>query len=1072
MKSLLLKLTSAEQEEWGQVSLLLLLGFFLGTFIATYDVGTNSLFIQKFDEQRDLPIAIVLSGILGIIFMSVYNYLLSRMDYEALAVSIFLLLALLVGSVSVMLNVTQHEYAIFAAFVLLAPATSMVIILFWGIFGRMFSYRAAKRISGGIDAGQTMATITAFFLLPFLEDIFGHVERFLLVSCLSMVASAIVVWLIARRYELYTEVGGKHAEEQASQSAIAKPQRYIWLMALFIGASIFAAKFVNYSFLSVTDLQFKNNEENLTSFISFFGGTAVICGFAIQAVLSDRIVETYGMKVSLIFIPIVLILFTIAAVFIGAFFDTDGQADDFIFFFVLMSLSKLFVDALRDALENPLFKGFFFPLDVRIRFKIQAFVEGLLKEIVGLLSGIVILLIGLWEHFDLYLFNFSFFIISAVWIVAGIWLYNEYRGQLTFTLAANKRKGNRRDASDRVVAELLLKNIRTAQNDYDFEISLNLLQKTNPFVFEQALMDLNKYRAEFKPIIIEKIHENRVFEAVPVLKNFAERPVSELQKRAGLIAEELESYRKEAFRMANLRRMAESPDPQERQQAADLIPVNFNEETAALLFRLLRDLDVTVRELAINATGKVRSKDLLPILIEQLGNILYEQEAIPAIAQYGDDALTALEVAFYKNGQTQKVMINIINIYAVIATEKAVHLLVKKMQHPDRRVSRAALDALNRVGWVATGAIRSFVNGLLEEEIGHNYRLQRVLSEIPEEEEEAEELRRALLEQVRDSFDDIYLLLYFLYDRDSLKLVRQNILAGTPDSIGYALELLDIFLEDSIKPRVMAILDDAPMREKVEKLNIYFPRLEYSYDQALLLLINGDYNVVNRWTKACAIQLLAGRVAAGKAEEGLLKRDILANFYHPDALIRQTAAWAIYLLDRPTFYQHLKQLSPEQAKELQQVILPAHEAPQLASTPHTLFERTRFLQQVLVFQGVHGLERSWIANHITEYTFEKGQDIDFFEDGEFMPMLVVRTGSIEILNAQGQLQQTMLMGEALNQLLNPHVIPAGGRLRAAGHDSTKVYVVDGDIFFELLTNNYQLIDRITENLYAFEDELN
>ncbi len=51
----LLKMLDVEPEESGPVLLLLVISFLMGMFLATFTVASQTLFLYKFNESKDLP---------------------------------------------------------------------------------------------------------------------------------------------------------------------------------------------------------------------------------------------------------------------------------------------------------------------------------------------------------------------------------------------------------------------------------------------------------------------------------------------------------------------------------------------------------------------------------------------------------------------------------------------------------------------------------------------------------------------------------------------------------------------------------------------------------------------------------------------------------------------------------------------------------------------------------------------------------------------------------------------------------------------------------------------------------
>src|SRR5687767_5842638 len=85
MKAKLLRFLDVEPDEVERVVLLFIMGFFMGMFMATISVASQSLFLEHFSETDDLPVAFVVSGLFGLIATLVYNFLQNRIPFPLLA---------------------------------------------------------------------------------------------------------------------------------------------------------------------------------------------------------------------------------------------------------------------------------------------------------------------------------------------------------------------------------------------------------------------------------------------------------------------------------------------------------------------------------------------------------------------------------------------------------------------------------------------------------------------------------------------------------------------------------------------------------------------------------------------------------------------------------------------------------------------------------------------------------------------------------------------------------------------------------------------------------------------------
>jgi len=115
-------------------------------------------------------------------------------------------------------------------------------------------------------------------------------------------------------------------------------------------------------------------------------------------------------------------------------------------------------------------------------------------------------------------------------------------------------------------------------------------------------------------------------------------------------------------------------------------------------------------------------------------------------------------------------------------------------------------------------------------------------------------IREAMVEEDIKNYDNIFILLSMLYDPQSVTLAKSNIMNGTTESITFAVEMMDIFLEEELKDKVLPVMDELKIQERLSKLQANYPP-EYfdSYDDLLLQIINRDFNRINRYTKALAM---------------------------------------------------------------------------------------------------------------------------------------------------------------------------------------------------------------------------
>ncbi|NJM94083.1 MAG: cyclic nucleotide-binding domain-containing protein, partial [Cytophagales bacterium] len=222
---------------------------------------------------------------------------------------------------------------------------------------------------------------------------------------------------------------------------------------------------------------------------------------------------------------------------------------------------------------------------------------------------------------------------------------------------------------------------------------------------------------------------------------------------------------------------------------------------------------------------------------------------------------------------------------------------------PDYRIVRQILQTLRNAGYQANDREKLTLNNLLDEQIGKCFWNLKARDELPKG-TEFEALQLALGEEIKDNQDQIYLLLALIYDPQSVQLVRENIDSETSEGIAFGMELLDMFLSQDLKAKLIPLLDDEPLEDKFKLLQVIYPRDAYGPVEVVSKILKRNNNLCNRWTKACALY------AVQHLPDYEVREGILAHLFNPDRLIRETAAWVVYNKD-PQKYEFASLRLPE-----------------------------------------------------------------------------------------------------------------------------------------------------------------
>lgn len=994
--------------------LLLGMGFFMGIFLATYQIGSETLFLDVLGEQY-LDIAFFTAGGLGIVSTFLFVFLQRRIAYSTLIVTnlflIFLFMALMRGAFEwTNYQVTEEkafELLPFLMFVMMGPITAITLLGFWGVFGRLFDLRASKRIIGGIDTGALTSTIIAFFSIPFITQLpfINATYDLLFVSALASFGVLIfTIWIVkAFNIDKVTKVAeGEEKPQEVSFLDLMKDP-YLRLLSLFLIFSMGASVFVDYSFYSATEIMYPDEKE-LADFLSFFSATVMLMSFFIQSFINDIIIGRFGLKVALMTMPLILILFTLGGIACGHYYGYQTKTEEFIFFFMFTVCAKAFTASLKDALESPAFKLFFLPIDIKIRFDIQTRIEGVVNETATLMAGAAQIGLGLLVFFQL--IHYSYFVLALAGMVVFLSgkLFSQYKVTLKQTLEEQKSKLSGDESKDENNTTAVLRRETERKDPEKIINALRIYEKLEPIQFEFRLLDLLNSRFPMvRKYAFQKLEEHLVYEALEIIKkDFKTEGDESVLEVATKCISTLEKASFFQITDQSIRLLVRSTDAKDRVYGARMLIKASEDKYLAYVLELLRDINSEVRIAAMITAGKIKRPELWPILVENLHLATYANAAMSALQHVGESAFHAIDTSFYKTGQYHASMLRISQLLGRIGGRNGLELLWKKMEFPNKRIVSEILLGLSYNGFAARDFQAARIKISIESEISDIAWNIKALQDIPEEDHVDQMIRQAFAEEDQKNYNNIFMLLGMIYDPQNVVLVRENILDGTSDSITFAVEMLDIFVEEELKPKLLPVMDELKVEERLARLLNYFPPEDFeSYYDLLLQIINRDYNRIDRYTKALALYRI------GSIQEATITDDLIANLFNPDSLLRQTAAYTMYRLDQNAYQHHTKRLVPLVKKELDKAIVPPvfKEEGEEYHQKLLLIERVLLLKEVPELRKVPGELITYIAEQLDEIIIQEGTTLVDQDDTGNIPCYIVVKGVVDIYQEDQKVEE-------------------------------------------------------------------
>ncbi|HEX6889288.1 MAG TPA: hypothetical protein VF141_01300 [Chryseolinea sp.] len=1039
-----------QSQEQKQIILMLCTGFFMGVFIATYQVTADSLFLNRLGDQLDR--AFLIAGLLGIATTTLFSTAQSYIKFTTLALgSVVLILAFTLGAYWLIHygdSASQDNY-IFALYCMSGPITAVLLLSFWGIFGRLFNFRQSKRIIGWIDTGQLIAAIIAtLIVIPFTTQLIEETSNYLLLCAISIAVVSILMFIISTVFTISKNDPREFGLTVRRESRLNKVFRdqYIVLMSVFLLISMVMFVLSQYSFQTLVKEQYPN-ERDLTNFNSFFIGTVYGLSLFMQTFVNQKIIGNYGLRISLFILPIVMIIFSIASLFTGSYFGYEKSIapTGFIYFFLFVSLSRLFNWTLRESLETPVFKLFFIPLDSKLRFSIQSKVEGVVNEGARFIGGLLIFGLAFVPFFSIIHISFFLIVLACIYFFVVNKLYNGYRNKIRLKL----------ESSD-VQLEKLERGYAQITSRLENMLMIPIASKA---VFSYKLLE--KINAAQVPVWANSLMKNEDDSA----KHYAQERMNELK---GLSVSDQYVIRMDESRVAvsdkniltkldlqmmfenggditksRIQKLTRSTVANDRHYAAELLLHTSKDECTSFLIELLNDAEPKVRHTAIKTSIKKNNPEVINAVIENLGNPVFSNQAMNALVLIGQDTLSALDSSFYRSGQSTQMMLRVIQVIGRIGGQRAREILWGKIDYPNKIVVSQVLLSLGECGFKAGISQITRIKYAIESDIAD---ISWNLSAIQEVGDEgfSQQIKSTLRLEIQNDIEHIYMLLTMLYDTRSIQLVKENIDSGTAEGITYAIELLDVFLSEQLKQRVIPLLDDLTDTERTNKLEIFYPRVKLDSKLVLKFLINRDFAQSNRWTKACVLFQI------GILKITDFKLDLVAQLFNPDTLIREVSAWALYQLDPHEYEVNTNRLGETAKRELDTLII--------RSRKMTRFEMVLFFQKISFFENVPGITLSHLAD-ISEEIRMRPKDSLTLDEKLNNNFYVMISGVVDFFH-RGELISEFSQGQFIGEMLgSPSFVNTN--LIIAKSDAV-ILKFNKDQFYELLSDNVKLADKVLE----------
>jgi AAA family ATP:ADP antiporter len=798
----------------------------------------------------------------------------------------------------------------------------LLISQFWTLANEIYDARQAKRLFGFIGGGASLGGIVGSSILTFATAEVGT-TNLLLVSCaLLIVAAAIVITVQSRAGGLelagITSTGEEKGVGGAEALRMLRQSKHLQVIALVIAFAAIGANLIEQQ-LNMAAEAFKGRDQvdGLTQFLGTVQLYTSIAGFLIQILLTSRIHRQLGIGFALLILPVSLgttagVMLAYAALWAP-------------------SLARVLDTSLRYTVDKTTREILFLPLPGELKQRAKPFVDVTVDRLAkGVSALLALVLISSWG------FNFTWQQISyASLCVCALWIYTAIRAKRGY-IAAFRTSIERREVEpealrlpsadlstiETLVGELADPDERRVLYAIDVLESLDkrnlitplLLYHESPKVRARALTALaaaprelaSKWRTNVHRMLADEHSEVRAA-AVGALAAIGDESEAELvrpylsdnnPRLAATAAVVLARSSREADRQAaeaTLARLAADTTGRSaaRREVAIALRQIPDAHFAGLLVPLLLDPNPRVAEEAMRSVRQAGRSEFLfvPALVSLLRNRRLKGPAREVLVGYGEEVIDALEHFLRDKDEDVWVRRHIPATLARIPSQKSMDVLLHALDGETDGFLRfklvQAIDRLRREHPALTFETRAIEALVLREGtrffeyLSLHYNLFSKAG-LPTD----GLLDEALDEKIARSRNRVFLLLGLLYPWRDIAAARWALEHGDARAKASASEYLDNVLASNFRRRLMPVLEDMPLADRVRKGNVLLKTRERDVEETLLQLINDEDEVVS----AAAIDF-AGRHRVTNLVDDI--EHVLAHRDVADWHVFESASWTL-----------------------------------------------------------------------------------------------------------------------------------------------------------------------------------
>lgn len=974
------------KKEAGFIFFLFISAGFLGIFLSTFDIAAHAVFLNNFDPKV-LANVYLASGLLGFIIFLIY-----RNVFPHLTVKLFSFInqtiILLVVVVYLLLNFSNpSKPTIFLGMVLMFPVNLLALLNFWRYIRRLLmplQYRyASPIIEFGFIGGVLIGSYGIIGLLLYFEEYYNIMIPMVIIS--ALVIHYILQFplnYIHSQVKTFNHRRDPYIPVKGTPFTILST-KYTLFLVLSVLLSSVVGFLIHFSFVSLSWASFPHII-GVSKFYALFTGTLFLFMYGIDKFLARKILYSYDSPYSLILFPAAMIIMIIATLIIHITLGNAQALARFTFLFILIGMNKIVYETAKYSIQVPSLRALFKTLDIRFSQTIFPRIEGSLVMLGLFLSGgIIVLFINL-KFYSLIIIFIVTLLLTCLWLFFSFKLVKSYKSALIDSI-----KKMRIDRSVIFSTESYNEKIRKILVGNDAVRVINALKLSSqigPLTYQRSLQRmLANPEPAIQEYVLACIESESLIEFLPDVKNVKPSSVDATALKDRIIKEFEKKLHQQATKR-DIEPLTTSRSVHDRIFAAELIGVRRDLRFTPALVNLSREFEPEVKLAAVKALTKICSPEHSYLLIEFLNSQQFHAYAFEALVEIGEPAVEYLERLFLNPGTDDHILARVIKIYGRIGTSKTVDLLLNKLDNQSRRITLHAIESLRESNFQATNLnINKILNVIVRtiSTMGWN---MLIYTTLPNE-KKYYNLRIAFKREIDKNYHLLFELLSLAYNPRTINQIRELIEKGSQADISHAIELLDHFIYEDIKVILFPVVENISDLEKVKRLQYYFPIESMNNEEIISSTLTRDFNLLSFYPRICAMQLTLD------APELQVTNELIANLFHPNALLREIAATVIFKKDPELFAGVVERLDSTIQLEISQAINAINK-----SNSMLMMDKFMLLNDTHLISNLDEEILIEIARYLHVHIFPAGSVLDLVANKDQYALFIVFSGRIHSNN--------------------------------------------------------------------------